>query len=75
MDSGGVVNFILMLLLLLAACVIAGAIRKLRGGTLLPEPAPGESHMIYEKKRGRWWRYDPETNTLEDAFRRPQKRI
>jgi hypothetical protein len=63
-------KFILMLLFLLIVSVIAGVIRVLRGGALLPEPGPGEPHMIFDKKQGRWWRYDPQNKILEDAFKR-----
>ena len=62
--------FAYMLLALLAASVLAGLIRKLKGGSFLPEPAPGEDRHLLDE-RGRWWRED-EKGTLEEAFRRPK---
>jgi hypothetical protein len=46
------IKFSLMLLFLLGACVIEGLIRKLGGGTFLPQPAPGQP--IFDKELGRW---------------------
>jgi hypothetical protein len=55
-------NLILMLLFLLVLSVIAGVIRVFRGGTFLPEPThPTEPYF----ENGRWWRYNPQTKTLD----------
>ena len=43
---------ILFLLLLLAGCIIAGVIRKARGGTFLPDGG----HV--RDRSGKWWRYN-----------------
>jgi hypothetical protein len=59
----------LILLFLLAASVVVGIVRKLRGGQFLPEPEPGEDRVVLDKS-GRWWRQG-EDGTIEEAFRRP----
>jgi hypothetical protein len=63
------------LLLLLAACIVAGIVRKLRGGTFLPPPSPlGGDHHVKDKT-GRWWRFDVNNpDTIEPVFRQKQKR-
>jgi hypothetical protein len=62
----------LMLLLFLVASVVAGAVRKLRGGSFLPPPgSEGEHH--FKDKEGRWWRV-ADDGSLEEAFRRTKKR-
>jgi hypothetical protein len=53
----GVVWMFAMLMALLAACIIAGVFRKLRGGTFLPPPDLGGDHHVKDGS-GRWWRYD-----------------
>ena len=63
-----------MLLLILLGCVILGVIRKLRGGHFLPEPGPGEDRLVMDKT-GRWWRYDQQTGAMEDALRRPPRKM
>ncbi len=60
---------VLFILFLLAASIVAGIVRKLRGGSFLPEPAPGEDRH-FKDKGGRWWR-ESEDGTFEEAFRRP----
>jgi hypothetical protein len=62
------VYFLCFLLFLLAGSMILGIIRKLRGGSFLPPPGPGEDRHILDK-HGRWWRERPD-GTLEEAFRR-----
>jgi hypothetical protein len=62
-------NFIYIILLLLAASVSLGIIRWLRGGSFLPEPGPGEDRH-FQDKRGRWWREEAD-ETVEEAFRHP----
>ena len=59
---------VLFLLLLLAVSVVVGIIRKLRGGSFLPDPAAGEDRH-FKDKSGRWWR-ESEDGTVEEAFRR-----
>ena len=67
-------NFMLMLLLLLAVSVVFGAIRKLRGGTFLPIPGSEGDHHVQDKT-GRWWLYDAEDkNTVEELFRRRKRK-
>jgi hypothetical protein len=61
-------KFAIALLILLALSVIAGVIRKLRGGTFLPPPERDEDRL-YMDKRGRWWRNDPQSGALEEALR------
>lgn len=60
--------FIYALLFLLAGSIVLGIIRKLGGGSFLPEPEPGEDRHVMDK-RGRWWREQPD-GVLEEAFRR-----
>jgi hypothetical protein len=56
------------LLLLLIGCLIFGVIRKIRGGTFLPPPGSDGDHHVRDKS-GRWWRYNADDGTLEEAFR------
>jgi hypothetical protein len=65
-------KIILGLLVLLAACVVVGMIRKLRGGSFLPPPETVGEHHVRDKT-GRWWRY-ADDGSLEEAFRRPKKK-
>ncbi|HEU5020192.1 MAG TPA: hypothetical protein VFT69_19695 [Pseudolabrys sp.] len=60
-----------MLLIFLAGSVLLGVIRKLKGGSFLPEPRPGEDCYFLDKQ-GRWWRQE-ESGIVEEAFRRPRK--
>jgi hypothetical protein len=60
--------FVYMLLLFLGGSVLLGIIRKLKGGSFLPEPAPGEDRL-FKDKQGRWWR-EEEGGTIEQAFRK-----
>ena len=66
-------KLIIGLFVLLIACVIAGIVRKLRGGTFLPPPGSDGDHHAKDKD-GRWWRYESEDNTVEEVFRRPDKK-
>jgi hypothetical protein len=66
-------NLIVGLLVLLAACIVLGVIRKLRGGTFLPPPETVGEHHVQDHKTGRWWRY-ADDGSLEEAFRRPKKK-
>jgi hypothetical protein len=61
---------VLFFLFLLAVSIVVGIVRKLRGGSFLPEPAPGEDRHFNDKS-GRWWRQS-EHGTFEEAFRRPR---
>jgi hypothetical protein len=61
------------LLVLLAVCVIAGVVRKMRGGSFLPPPGSAGEHLVRDDKSGRWWRY-ADDGSLEEAFRRPKKK-
>jgi hypothetical protein len=65
-------KLIIMLLLLLAGSMAMGVIRKLRGGTFMPPPGSDGAHHVQDRS-GRWWRYDAEDNTLEEAFPRKKK--
>jgi hypothetical protein len=59
-------NVVLFLLFLaLAISIAAGIIRKLRGGSFLPEPAPGEEH--FKDRSGRWWR-ESDDGTVEESI-------
>ena len=44
-----------MLLVLLFACVIAGVVRRVRGGSFLPPPGSVGEHHVRDET-GRWWR-------------------
>lgn len=68
-----IINLIIGLLVLLAISVVVGIVRKLGGGTFLPQPGPGEDHL-YMDKTGRWWRQDEQTGVLEEVMRRPSRR-
>jgi hypothetical protein len=49
-------KFIIMLLVLLAACVVWGIFRKIRGGTFLPPPDTDDAPRTLEevhKQKGR----------------------
>jgi hypothetical protein len=59
-----------ILLLFLALNMLMGLGRKLKGGTFLPSPGPDDDHHLMDRN-GRWWRQDPKSGTLEEAFRRP----
>ena len=65
-------SFIYMLLFFLAGAIAMGVIRKLRGGTFFPPPGSDGDHHVRDKD-GRWWRYDQEANTYEEAFPRTRK--
>ena len=65
-------SFIVVLLFLLAGAVAMGLVRKLRGGTFFPPPGADGDHHVRDKT-GRWWRFDPESETYEEAFRRSKK--
>jgi len=59
------------LLALLAINIVLGLSRKLTGaGTFVPNPGPDEDRHIRDQD-GRWWRQDPKTGALEQAFKRP----
>src|SRR5271156_6383904 len=59
------------LLALLAINIVFGLSRKLTGaGAFLPQPGPDEDQHIRDQD-GRWWRKDPKTGVLEEAFKRP----
>jgi hypothetical protein len=60
------------LLLLLVACIIAGIVRRMRGGSFRPPPGSAGEHHVRDKT-GRWWRY-AEDGSLEEAFRNPKKK-
>jgi hypothetical protein len=68
-----IINLIIGLLVLLAISVVVGIVRKLGGGTFLPQPGPGEDHLFMDKT-GRWWRRDEQTGVLEEVMRRPSRR-
>jgi hypothetical protein len=57
-----------ILLFLLAGSIVLSVIRWFRGGSFLPEPAPGEDRHVMDKD-GRWWRETPD-GVLEEVFRR-----
>jgi hypothetical protein len=61
---------ILLLLLLLAGCIIAGVIRKAFGGTFLPPPGSDGDHHVRDHK-GKWWRYNAKDGRWEEAFWKP----
>jgi hypothetical protein len=77
---------ILLLLLLLAGCIIAGVIRKAFGGTFLPPPGSDGYHHVRDRS-GKWWRYNArdggdvvlvdrtgiavKQDGLEEAFQKP----
>jgi hypothetical protein len=61
-------KFAIALLALLALSIVAGAVRKLRGGTFLPQPERAEDRLFMDK-RGRWWREDPQSGAVEEALR------
>jgi len=61
-------KFAIALVILLGLSVIAGGIRKLRGGTFLPQPERDEDRLFMDK-RGRWWRDDPQSGAVEEALR------
>jgi hypothetical protein len=79
---------ILFLLLLLAGCIIAGVIRKARGGTFLPPPGSDVDHHVRDRS-GKWWRYNAKDvsdvvlvdrngiavkqDGWEEAFRKPKE--
>ena len=66
------IKFIIALLFLLIVAIIAGMVRKLRGGTFLPQPERDEDRLFIDK-RGRWWRDDPQSGALEEPYgRRPK---
>jgi len=66
-------KLIVGLLLLLAGCIAVGAIRKLGGGTFLPPPGSDGDHHVRDRN-GKWWRYNAEDESLEEAFRSKKKR-
>jgi hypothetical protein len=45
-------KFIVGLLFLLAISIVMGVIRKLRGGTFLPPPAPDEEYVVHDRTVG-----------------------
>jgi hypothetical protein len=61
-----------MLLVLLIACVIAGVVRRERGGSFLPPPGSAGEHHVRDKT-GRWWRY-ADDGSLEEPFRRLKRK-
>jgi hypothetical protein len=61
---------VMFLLLFLALNVLTGLGRKLKGGSFVPEPSSDEDRHIRDRS-GRWWREEPKTGILEEAFRRP----
>ena len=61
-------KFVVVLVALLVLSVIAGVVRKLRGGTFLPQPERDEDRIFMDKRSGRWWRQDP-SGTVEEALR------
>jgi hypothetical protein len=65
-------RFIIFLLLLLAGCIITGVIRKAFGGTFLPPPGSDGDHHVRDRS-GKWWRYNAEDGSLEEAFRKPKE--
>jgi hypothetical protein len=66
-------KLIVGLLVLLAGCMVVGVIRKLRGGTFLPPFGSDGDHHVRDKS-GRWWRFNADDGTVEEAFRRKKKR-
>jgi hypothetical protein len=62
------VKFAIALVIILVLCVIAGVIRKLRGGTFLPQPERDEDRLFMDKD-GRWWRKDPQSGAVVEALR------
>jgi hypothetical protein len=58
------------LLALLVLCIVAGVIRKLRGGSFLPPPhSDGDYHV--QDASGRCWRYNVEDpDTIEQTGRK-----
>ena len=66
-------RFLEGLLLLLIACIIVGAIRKIRGGTFLPPPGSDGDHHVRDKD-GRWWRFNADDGAMEEVFGSKRKR-
>jgi hypothetical protein len=66
-------KLIIGLLLLLTGCVVVGAIRKVRGGTFLPPPGSDGDHHVRDRS-GKWWRYNADDGSLEEALRSKKKR-
>jgi hypothetical protein len=69
------VKFAIALVIILVLCVIAGVIRKLRGGTFLPQPERDEDRLFMDKD-GRWWRKDPQSGAVVESAtvsRRPPR--
>jgi hypothetical protein len=60
------------LLLLLAGCVVVGAIRKLGGGTFLPPPGSDGDHHVRDRSR-KWWWYNADDGNLEEALRKKKR--
>jgi hypothetical protein len=72
--KGPTMKLIEGLLLLLVVCVIAGIVRKLRGGTFLPPPGSDGDHHVQDRS-GHWWRYNAaDPNTVEQVLPRKKAR-